>query len=101
MDIVFHEEDTGVGHVVNVEKLPFGGAGAPDDIFGVVPQFSFVGFTDKRGEDVAVGEVVVVVGAVKVGGHDADEAGAVLAIAAFAEFDAGNLCDGVGFVGLL
>jgi hypothetical protein len=47
--------------------------------------------------------VVVVAGAVEVGGHDAAVvgavAGAVLAVVAFAELDAGDLGDGVGFVG--
>lgn len=59
-----------------------------------------MGFADQRGQDVAVGEVVVVVGAVKVGGHDAHIAGAVLAVAAFAQLDAGDLGDGIGLVGL-
>src|SRR4051812_39785141 len=51
-------------------------------------------------QNVAVGKLVIVVRAVEVGGHDTDESRTALAVAAFAELDAGNLGDGVGFVGL-
>ena len=58
---------------------------------------------DHGGNDVGVFRVVVVARAVEVGGHDTTVvdavAGAVLPVVAFAEFDAGNLGDGVGFVG--
>ena len=98
-----HDVDAGGSHVVNVEKFAHRGAGAPDhDTFGVA-DLGFVKATDQRRDDVGVFRVVVVAGAVEVGGHDAAVvgavAGAVLAVVAFAEFDAGNLGDGVGFVG--
>ena len=47
----------------------------------------------------AVGQIVIVIGAIKVSRHDTDVARAVLAVAAFAQLDASDLGDGVGFVG--
>ena len=46
-------------------------------------------------------EVEVVAGAVQVGGHEREIVGAVLAVEAAAQLDAGDLGDGVGAVGLL
>jgi hypothetical protein len=58
---------------------------------------------NQRGDDVGVFGVVVVTGAIKVGGHYASVvhavACAVLAVVAFAEFDARYFGDGVGLVG--
>ena len=48
----------------------------------------------------AVGGVVVVVGTVQVRRHDADVVGAVLAVEVLAVFQAGDLGQGVGLVGL-
>jgi hypothetical protein len=55
-----------------------------------------VQLADHRRNDVAVLQVVVVAGAVEVGRHDAAVVGAVLAVVALAELDAGDLGDGVG-----
>ena len=49
----------------------------------------------------AVGQVVVVVGAVQVGGHGAGVLAAVLRVVGLAHLDAGDLGDGVGLVGRL
>ena len=101
--VQIHDVYAGGGHVVDVEEFAHGCAGAPDhDAFGVV-DLGFVEAADQRRDDVGVFRVVVVAGAVEVGGHDAAVVGAVavavLAVVAFAEFDAGDLGDGVGFVG--
>ena len=96
---VLEEEERGVGEVVGVEELAFDGAGAPD---GDGRRAGFLGLVDlaeERGEHVAGLEVVVVAGAVEVGGHGADVVVAVLAAVAVAEFDGGDLGDGVGAVG--
>ena len=54
---------------------------------------------DECGHHVAVLRVVVVAGAVQVGGHDAAVVAPVLAVVAFTQFDAGYFGDGIGFVG--
>ncbi len=56
---------------------------------------------DEGREDVGVLGMVIVVGAVEVGGHDGDVVGAVLAVEVFAVLEARDLGEGVGFVGLL
>ncbi len=56
-------------------------------------------FADEGGEDVGGLEIVVVAGAVKIGGHGGDEVAVVLAAEGFAEFEAGDFGDGVPFVG--
>ena len=89
----------GGGHVVDVQEFAAWGAAAPDgDGWGGV-ECGLMELADQGGQDVAVGQVEVVAGAVEVGRHDAAEVGAVLAVVGFAEFDAGDLGDGVGFVG--
>ena len=93
------EEEGGVGEVVGVEEFAFDGAGAPDGDGGRAGFLGLVDLAEQRGEDVAGLEVVVVAGAVEVGGHGADEVVAVLAAVAVAEFDGGDLGDGVGAVG--
>ena len=45
---------------------------------------------DEGGQDVGVLRVVVVAGAVHVGGHGGDEVGAVLAVVGIAKTDAGE-----------
>ena len=62
-------------------------------------EFGKVELTDHGRQNVAVGEMVVVTGAVEVGRHDAAVVAPVLAVIAFAQFDAGDFGDGVGFVG--
>jgi len=43
--------------------------------------------------------VEIIVGAVEIGGHDSAIISAVLTVIGFAQFDAGDFSDGVGFVG--
>ena len=98
---LFEEVDAGIGEVVDVEELALGSAGAPEGDAGCVVDLGLVEFANQRGQDVAAGEVEVVAGAVEVGGHDAEVAGAVLGVVGFAELDASDLGDGVGLVGVL
>ena len=58
--------------------------------------FGFVGLADQGGQHVAVVEVVVVVGAVQIGGHDVDVSTPILVVIGFAQLDAGNFGNGVG-----
>jgi len=58
---------------------------------------------DQRWNDMAMFGVVVIAGAVKVGGHDAAIINAmafpILTIITFAQLDAGNLGNGIGLIG--
>ena len=98
-----HDVHAGGGHVVDIQKLALGGAGAPDGHAWGAVDFGFVKAADQRGDDVRIFGVVVVARAVQVGGHDAtvvhSMAGTVLAVVAFAEFDASDFGNGVGLVG--
>jgi len=96
-----HEEDQGVGQVIDEEEFPQGFAGAPDGNGGGLVDFGFVKFAQQGGEDVGGGKVEVVVDAVEVGGHGGNEVDAVLPTVVFAEFEAGDFGDRVGFVGRL
>ena len=49
----------------------------------------------------AVLQMEIVIGAVQVGGHHSNKVGAVLEIVALAHFQAGYLCNGILFVGVL
>ena len=54
---------------------------------------------NQRGKHVALGGVIVVAGAVEVGGHQADRIEAVLLAQRLTQFDAADLGDGVPLVG--
>jgi hypothetical protein len=56
---------------------------------------------DQGREDVGILQMKVVAGAIDIGGHDRDEARAVLAIVGLAQLQPGNLGDRVRFVGRL
>lgn len=80
--------------------------GRPGDILLGISTSGNLGFvkaTDESWDDVGIFWVVVVARAIEVCGHDAavvhPVAGAVLAVVAFAELDAGDFGDGVGLVG--
>ncbi len=66
-----HHMHAGGGHVVHIQKLALGCAGAPNGDAGCVRQLGFMKTANQRGDDVAVFRVVVVARAIKVGGHDA------------------------------
>jgi len=89
----------GGGHVIYVQKFAAGCAAAPYHHFGVAALLGFVEAPDERRDHVAVFGVVVVAGAVEVGGHDAAVVAPVLPVKALAEFDARDLGDGIGLVG--
>ena len=54
---------------------------------------------DQRGHHMAVGGMVVIVGAVQVGGHHADVVGAILAVQELAVFQAADFSQSISFVG--
>ena len=98
-----HHVNAGGSHVVYIQKLAPGVAAAPDGDVGGLGHFGFMKSADQGGDDVAVFGVVVVPRAIQVGGHDAAVvhavAGAILAVVALTELDAGDLGNGVGLVG--
>jgi len=93
------QEGAGIGEVVGVEELAQGRACAPEFDVGQGGMFGVMQFSDEGRDDVACEEIVVVAGAVEVGGHDGQESRAVLLIEELTEFQAGDFGDGVGFVG--
>eukprot|EP01136_Pigoraptor_vietnamica_P011332 Opistho-1_new@50086 len=94
----FHQVDTGVGQVVDIQELAPRRPAAPDHEFAVAPQPGLVRLAQQGRQHMAGRQVVVVVGAVQVGRHRADVLATVLAVVAFAQLDAGDLGDRIGFV---
>ncbi len=98
-----HHVNAGGGHVINIQELAPWRAASPDGDGGCFGHFGFMKAADQGGDDVAVFGVVVVARAVQVGGHDAAVvhavAGAILAVVAFTQLDAGDFGYGVGLVG--
>jgi len=54
---------------------------------------------DQGGQHMGVFRVVIVPGAIEIGGHGRDEIGAILAVVGVTHADTGNLGNGVGLVG--
>ena len=55
----FHQEDAGIGQVVDVEELSPRPAATPDDQLVVAALLGLVGLADQRRQDVARRQVVV------------------------------------------
>ena len=99
--VVVHEEHAEVGQVIDIEELAQGAAVAPAGDGLQTGLLGFVEATDEGRQHVAVLGMVVVVGAVEVGGHHGDVVRAVLAVEELAILEAGDLGQGIGLVGLL
>ena len=96
-----HQEDAEVGQVVHIEELPQRGAVPPADHLLRPGHLGLMEAPDQRGQHMAVLGMVVVVGAVQVGGHHTDEIGAVLPVEELTVFQPGDFRQGVGLVGFL
>ena len=97
--VIFHEEDQGIAQVVGMQKFAKGGSGAPAGDGRCARDLGFMEAPDQRRKHVRTERVVVVAGAVQVGGHRRDEITPVLATVGLAELDAGDLGDGIPLVG--
>ena len=99
--IVVHQEHAQLGEVVDIKKFSQRTSVTPADHDGVAGELRFMEAADERGKDVGVCRMVVVVGTIEVGGHHGDVVRTVLAVEELAVFQAGDLGEGVGLVGLL
>ncbi len=95
----FHDMDASGGHVIDVEEFPPRGAAAPDGHLVGAGLHGLVEAPQQGGDDVGILRVIVIAGAIEIGGHDAAVVAAMLAVVALAQLDAGDLGDGVGLVG--
>ena len=97
-----HDVHAGGGHVIDIQKLALGCSDAPNGYAGCLAQFGFMETANQRGNEMRVFWVVIVTRSLDAGGHDAavvhTMACTVLAVVAFAKFDAGDLGDGIRLV---
>lgn len=96
-----HQMDQRVGAVVGVQEFPERSACAPKRYGRRARRGRFVDLPDKRRQHVTGLEVVIVVRAVEVGRHAADEIRAVLLPISLAKLDPCDLRQGVPFVARL
>lgn len=78
--VVVHQEDAQVCQIVHIQELTQRRAIAPAGNAGQVLLLGLMETTDQCRDHVAVGGVIVVVGAIEVSGHDADVVGAILTV---------------------
>lgn len=98
--VVIHEEYAELGKVIDIKKFAQWAAVAPTYYLGKSLLLGFVETADECRKDVRVGRMIVVVRAVKIGGHDGDVVRRVLAVKVFAVFQPRNLGKRVCLVGL-
>ena len=92
--VVLHQEQAGVGEIVDVEELAPRRAGPPDHDLGAARSaFASWNLRISAGSTCELVEVEVVVRSVEVGRHGRDEVAAVLPAVALAQLDAGDLGD--------
>lgn len=90
--VIVHEEYAEVGEIVNIEELTQRRSVAPAYHLLKSLLFGFMEAADKSGEHMAVGGMIVVVGAVEVGRHHRDVVGAILTVEIFAILQTGYFC---------
>ena len=97
--IIVHQEEAKVGKVVDIQEFAQRAAIAPANHLFKMLLLGLVETTNQSREDMAMLGVVVVVRAVEVGGHHADEVGAILSVEIFAILKTADFGEGVGLVG--
>ncbi len=97
--IALQKKDAGVREIVHVHQLAARFAGAPHHHSFLPGHFCFVDTPDERGHHMAVGRVVVVAGAEKVGWHGGNVVAPVLPAIGLRKLDACNFCDRIPFIG--
>src|SRR5690606_8367815 len=95
---LLHQVHTCVGHVIDVQELAHRPARAPHDQGVVSARLRFMRLPQQGRQHVTVLKVEVVVRPVQVGWHDAQIAGAVLAVVCLAQLETGYLGDGIRLV---
>lgn len=96
--VALHQQETRIGKVVNVQKLPAWLSRSPErNARGVRPP-GFVESPNKSGNDVTLFRIEIVSGTIEVGRHDRDEIRPVLPVVRAAHFDARDFRDGVRLI---
>ncbi len=96
--VILEKKNARAGKVVCKQEFASRAARAPAGDGGSVGGLGLVKLADECWQDVRVCEVVVVVHAVNVCGHDGDEVAAVLTAVGLAHLEASDLGDGVPLV---
>jgi hypothetical protein len=99
--VAVHQEQTGVGQVVDVQELATRRARAPYDRFALAALARFVELPNERGQHVRILQIEVVARPIQIGRHHRDRVEAVLPGVGLAQLHAGNLGDGIRLVGRL
>ena len=89
--VVVHQEDAQVCKVVHIQELTQRRTIAPAGNAGQILLLGLMETTDERRHHMAVGGMIVVVGAIKIGGHDGDIVSAVLTVQELAVLQAADL----------
>ena len=94
---------TRFGHVIHVQKFAPRRTGAPYRHHGPGRDFGLMKTPEQSRYHVAMLRVIVIARPVQIGGHDAAIIDAVtdtiLPVVTFAQLDAGDFCNGIGFIG--
>ena len=99
--IAFHDEDAGIGQIVDREEFAPRRAGAPNRHARIAVDLGLVETPQQSRRNVAVLRMIIVARPVEIGRHHRDEVGAILQPIGFAQFDAGDLGDRVPLIGRL
>ena len=91
--------DAGRCHVIDMEKLSHRFAATPYGYGLCLLYLGFMKSADQRGDHMAIDGMKVIPLSIEIGGHHRAVVGTVLAVIGFTQFDTGDLCDGIGFVG--
>ena len=99
--VVVHQEYAQVGQVVHIEEFAQRASVSPAGHEGQALHFGFMEAPYQGGQYVAVRGVVVVVGAIQVGGHHADVVRSVLPVQELAIFQSRDFGQRIRLVGFL
>jgi len=97
--VALEKRHTGVGEVVDVQKLSPGGACSPDHHLGRTTDLRVMRLADEGRQDMRRLEIEIVTGSVEIGRLAANEIGALLFAIGLAELDSSDLGYCVPLVG--
>ena len=96
LKIGFHQHETGICQIIHMEEFPPGGTGSPYGHCFHTVLFCFMKLPDQGRQDMGGFKVKIIIGAVKIGGHDWNKMGLVLPVIRPAHFNSGNFSNSIG-----
>ena len=97
---MIHQKQAGVCQIIHIQEFTKGGACSPDNHLRLIFGLSLMETPNQSRKHMGMLRMVIIIGAVEIGGHHADIIRAILPVQVFTIFQPGNLGQGICLIGL-